>query len=240
MRRRDWDGELSVCPSVERRVFTSLSPRRFVGIFSILLAGSFSALRADYEWRGMMTKGDGPVFALVDTASGTSKWVPLGGVFQGMTVNSYDPQRQLLVLARDGDRLELTLAAPRAASARPAASDLPANASPMLYAQTLANKGDTQMRDLLTQHRTATLKVEELTRRITELERAAPVEGRPAPGQPRPSSPTRAPGSAAAAAASNAEVEKARKDLETAEKEVSSLTSEIDRVVTQKRDAAAR
>ena len=124
---------------------------------------------ADFEWRGTIVRGGGPTFALMDTESGTSKWVPLGGTFETYVVSSYDAQRQVLVLVRDDQRMELTLASPK--PALPPAEEQQ-NLSGMALAQSLADKGDAQLKDLLVEHRNALLRAEQLSREVLELERS--------------------------------------------------------------------
>ncbi len=78
-----------------------------VAIASTLLVGT---LRAELEWRGMIERDNTPTFALTNSENGNSKWVPLGGTFESYSVASYDGRRQVLVLTKEGVRVELTLA----------------------------------------------------------------------------------------------------------------------------------
>lgn len=145
-------------------------------------AAAFAALvlvaRGDVEWRGTIVGPNGTTFALTDSATGESRWVPLRGRFGAFLVDGYDPQRQLLVLTRDGSRTELSLASARVATkAAPAA---PVAADPVQLAQELAKRGDVQAASLLQQQRAVEVKIDDLRRRIAEAERAT---NRPAAGK---------------------------------------------------------
>lgn len=183
----------------------------------------------------MIERDNGPTFALVDTVNGTTKWVPLRGQFQGYLVDSYDPQRQLLVLSREGARTELTLTSGKSnMSARPAQDEL-RSLTGFPLAEALVKRGDAQMKDLMAQHRAAVLRMEDLSRRLAEAEKAE-REGAADPaakgGAPRPGVRPSAPAVASSAGA--------RKAFEDAEQQAAGLAAEIEKVAVQKRDAMVR
>jgi len=189
--------------------------------------------RAELEWRGMIERNDGPTFALVDTSSGTTKWVPLRGAFLGYVVETYDPQRQLLVLTKEGARAELTLSSGKSAASAPrSGADELRGLSGLPLAEALARRGDPQLKDLLGQHRASVLKLEELSRRLAAAEKAE-RETVAAPGRAGSAEPTRP---AASAPASSV----LRKAYEDAEQQTAGLVTEIERVAAQKRDAVGR
>lgn len=208
---------------------------RSFGFFAISFLGLTTLARsvhAAIEWRGTIVRAGTATFALTDTATGTSKWVPMGGAFGPFTVSSYDGQRQVLVLTKDGVRTQLTVASstPVTATSKPAANEL-SSLSGLPLAEALAKRGDTTLRDLLTQLRAAQVSREELNRRVAEAERL--VETMPANAPKRAPIPGQANGPG---------LEAVRDDLRTeaqrADDEITRLTAQIEKMAMDRRAAA--
>lgn len=163
-------------PASRRIVEGAMCRARFTFSASCFLfgAGSFlgSTARADLEWRGTLIEKETPRFALVDTASGDSKWVSVGGGFLAYSVDNYDADKQVLTLSRNGTRIELKLNA--AAATAPAAPprDETADLYGMPLAEALASRGDAPLRELLEHHRGAVLHRDDLVRRINAAQMA--------------------------------------------------------------------
>lgn len=200
------------------------------------LAGLFALfvtvkLFAEIEWRGTIVRNGAPTFALTDTATGASKWVPMGATFSDFQVTNYDGQRQLLVLVKGGVRTELTVASSRVtAPAKPAGDDLK-NLSGLPLAEELAKRGDTNLRDQLAQLRTAQVSREEIGRRLAEAERL--------PQGPPPSASRQGPSSGARA--NTATLESARDELRSeaqrADEEIARRTAQIEKAAKERRGA---
>ncbi len=158
-----------------RRMLGPRSVRKFSQLSRFVLLGSFAGsalLRADIAWKGTLP-GEKARFALTDTATGASKWVSVGGSFESYTISQYDEQKQILVLLKDGARLELGLASSQyTPPAVPDSSlqDLRAM-SGFRLAQALADRGDAQLQSLLAQHRDAVLNRQDVARRLAAGER---------------------------------------------------------------------
>lgn len=68
-----------------------------------------TCLHADIEFVGVTIENSETKIALVETTSGSSKWVKLGGQFNGYTVTSYDDTAKSVLLAKEGAELRITL-----------------------------------------------------------------------------------------------------------------------------------
>ncbi|HEU5080083.1 MAG TPA: hypothetical protein VFT72_12790 [Opitutaceae bacterium] len=176
-----------------------------------------SVARADLEWRGMLVEKDTPRFALVDTASGDSKWVQVGGAFLAYSVENYDADKQVLTLNRDGTRIELKLNAAAATPPPEPPTDDTAGLYGMPLAEALANRGDEQLKALLDQHRGAVLHRDDLVRRINAAQ-MAPADANSANEEKRQ----------AAIAAMKAEAQKT-------DSEVAQLVDDITKLADQRR-----
>ncbi|HEY9154984.1 MAG TPA: hypothetical protein VIM69_07635, partial [Opitutaceae bacterium] len=114
-----------------------------------------SAAQADIAWKGTISEGPKSQFALTDTVTGASKWVKLGGAFEAYSVSQYDDQKQVLTLTKDGSTLTLSMASAQyTPPPAPTAASEDLRAMPNLrLAQTLADRGDTQLQALLAERR---------------------------------------------------------------------------------------
>lgn len=156
-----------------RLPFLNTWTARLLGAVAGLCCGLVA--RGELEWRGTLVERDQAKFALTDTASGNSKWVPVGGSFLSYSVEDYDAGRQVLTLSHAGQRLELKLAnpTPAAVQAVPPKDELEGLFG-MPLAEALANQGNETLKDMLARHREVVLHREELVRKIAGLDRASP------------------------------------------------------------------
>jgi hypothetical protein len=65
------------------------------------------------EFIGLLSLDGASQFCLLNRATDTTRWLKLGGTFQGFTIVTYDASAEILILSRDTE--ELRLALPRAA-----------------------------------------------------------------------------------------------------------------------------
>jgi hypothetical protein len=189
----------------------------------LALAFSFvaamSAAQADIAWKGTISEGEKSQFALTDTATGVSKWVKLGGVFESYSISQYDDQRQVLTLTKGGSTLTLSMATsqytppPAPAAATDDLRTMPA----FRLAQALADRGDTQMQALMSELRDYQLNKGEVSRTIATGERKIRAN---APDAPSPVA-----------------LKSYREDLERWNREIARVDGEIRAAVEAKRRA---
>ncbi len=85
--------------------------RKFLGvtIFACAVAWA-SANQGELVFSGVLALGDDTRFGLVNADGSRSGWHPLGSVFEGHTLKSYDAASKTLTLEKDGQVFELSLA----------------------------------------------------------------------------------------------------------------------------------
>lgn len=89
----------------------TLRPALALGLFALLAGLAPAQTSADKPLpllRGVLLDGSGTLFCLADL-TGAASWVKLGQVHEGWKLESFDAERQVLVVSRDGTRRELAL-----------------------------------------------------------------------------------------------------------------------------------
>lgn len=77
---------------------------------SIVFCVSAAFAQAAIEFNGYIRVSNGYQFVLTDTTEGVaSKWLSLGGYWQGYTIVAFDRESETLVLERAGKKLQLPL-----------------------------------------------------------------------------------------------------------------------------------
>lgn len=230
--------------------------------FAVLSVG---VIHAEIEWRGTIIQGDRALFALNDTKTGKSQWVPLGGAFETYSVEHYDPQRQVIVLNGGGSKTELwmttssvapdagpnqTIVANPPVANQPGQTPAPTNApsddlralSGIPLAEALAARGDAQMRDLLARYRAAAIARDTALRKLATAERANSGAGAPASvngaGSSAAATPNPGGPSDVNAASGAGDVTTLRADAQRFEAELTRLTSQIEKTAAEKQRAA--
>jgi hypothetical protein len=90
--------------------------RPALGLLLLLLA---TGLRAELEFSGFFTTPQSARFALTDPATKTSSgWLKLGQSFAGYTVDSFDAEREVLIVKRGAESLHLKLREAKVQSGR--------------------------------------------------------------------------------------------------------------------------
>lgn len=87
-------------------------PRRSLALATLALSACFMPLHAAEQTlpllRGVLLDGAGNLFCLAD-ATGTATWAKIGQTHEGWKLESFDADKQVLVVSRDGATRELTL-----------------------------------------------------------------------------------------------------------------------------------
>jgi hypothetical protein len=97
-----------------------MHPRRLLpalGLASLLAVAGLAPISAQTRvepplLRGILLDGAGTLFSLSD-ATGSAVWLKLGQSHAGWKLESFDAERQVLVVTRDGERQEIGLEAAR-------------------------------------------------------------------------------------------------------------------------------
>ena len=85
-------------------------------VLSLLSAVLLATSLAQVEFVGFMTSAEGSRFALKEEkGERASGWLALGDSFRGFKLIAHDPQRDTLVVEKEGERLELHLKKDRVA-----------------------------------------------------------------------------------------------------------------------------
>ena len=90
-------------------MITPRSSSSWCRILSLLLPLAGLSARADLEFVGILATSRSSHFAVGDTSTGKTEWVPIGGFFAGYTVVAYEAKDDTLLLRRDGSELRLRL-----------------------------------------------------------------------------------------------------------------------------------
>ena len=150
-----------------RAVATSCKPsvlgtRRSTGVHSLrpfpmkipttlVIAACFIVVpsgHAQIRFDGVVAYASRTVFALTDTRTGESRWVPIGGRFSGYTVARYDGAANALALQTPGEELILRL---QEGSVRPP-GDTEEEQDTWLRAREMAEQGNERLRMLFALH----------------------------------------------------------------------------------------
>lgn len=113
--------------------------------FSAGLASLSAAEKNPPLLRGVLLDGAGNLFSLAD-ATGAATWVKLGQSYDGWKLESFDVDRQILVVGRDGARHELGLEVSRigASGSRATAADADALLEKMRFEDMIAKSIELQ------------------------------------------------------------------------------------------------
>ena len=106
-------------------------PRHALALAAFALCAGFAPLGASGKdaplLRGVLLDGAGTLFSLAD-ATGSATWVKLGQSYDGWKLESFDAERQILVITRDGARHELGLEVARIGASNTPATTADADA----------------------------------------------------------------------------------------------------------------
>jgi Uncharacterized protein conserved in bacteria len=127
------------------------SPLATLALGSLLLLCSVSAVSAKHETlpllRGILIDGSGNLFSLADS-TGSATWVKIGQTFDGWRLESFDAERRVLTVARDGVSRELTLESSsiQAGESRPTLADADALLTQLQFEEMIAKSLDAQQK----------------------------------------------------------------------------------------------
>ena len=97
---------------------------RRVALLAIVLCSALSS-RAEILLKGIAAADGTAKFSLYSSEDQTSKWVLVGQSFGGYAVTEFRPDREILVLKKGNEVLELRMAPARIATANPVPMTLP-------------------------------------------------------------------------------------------------------------------
>lgn len=95
--------------------------RQFAALLALLPSVLLAAARDEIEFSAVVVLPGKTSVRLVQKATGSAAWIPIGQSFEGYVVSAFEPKEETVVLVKDGATLRVRLNTAKVQEGKPAA-----------------------------------------------------------------------------------------------------------------------